>query len=114
AVNGDKITLNGTFDYSESNALVEWRKGIDGDISTTGDNYAILIDRNLTDIELTATHLGAAKIQGPGDVESTNLESFLSLTGLEHTNWKISNLEISGFDLSIGYMSNKTNASEIK
>lgn len=108
AVNDDQITLNGTFDYSESNALAEWAKGIDGDAATTGDNYAIQISRPLTGIRLSATALGAAKIQGPGDIPSANLESFVSLSGSNHSDWEISNLEISGFDVSIGYFNVNT------
>src|SRR5512134_3215493 len=67
AVPTDTITLAGTFDFTAPFAAAAWALGNDNTAST-GDDYAVTIPVNLADITLTATSLGSATIQGPGDL----------------------------------------------
>jgi uncharacterized repeat protein (TIGR01451 family) len=104
AVSGDTINLSGTFDFTQPFAAAAWALGNDN-TAATGDDYEVLVPAGLSNVTLTATSLGAATIQGPGDLPAVNLESFLvfdaSLSGASQ-GWTISNLRILDFDLSIG------------
>jgi len=104
ATSGDTITLSGTFDFTQPFAAAAWALGNDNTAST-GDEYEVLVPTGLSNVTLTATSLGAATIQGPGDLPTVDLESFLifdaSVSGAS-TGWTISNLRILDFDLSIG------------
>ena len=87
-------------------AAAAWALGNDG-IARTGDDYEVLAPRGVNNVTLTATSLGSATIQGPGDLAAVNLEAFLvfdpSLApGGTNQGWTISNLRILDFDLSIG------------
>ncbi len=104
AVSTDTITLAGTFDFTAPFAAAAWALGNDN-TAATGDDYMVLVPAGLNNVTLTATALGNATIQGPGDLAAINLESFLifdaSVSGAS-TAWTISNLRILDFDLSIG------------
>lgn len=102
AANGDVIQLQGTFDFRETNAAASWALGHDGLTGTT-DDYTVDVPANLNNVTLTAASLGAATIQGPGDMPTINLEAFLQFDGGPNQNWTISNLRIVDFDLSIGF-----------
>lgn len=69
----------------------------------TGDDYTVDVPAGLNNVTLTADSLGAATIQGPGDLPSVNLETFLQFNGGTNQNWTISNLRIVDFDLSMGF-----------
>ena len=102
AVPGDTITLAGTFDFTAPFAAAAWALGNDNTAST-GDDYAVTIPLNLADVTLTATSLGSATIQGPGDLAAIDLEGFLYFDGAgDNPSWTISNLRILDFDLGIG------------
>lgn len=105
AISGDTINLAGTFDWTEPNAAASWALGNDA-TPGTDDDYAVQVPANLDNVTLTAASLGAATIQGPGDLASFDQEAFLLFwtPSLFATNqdWTISNLRINNFDLGIG------------
>jgi uncharacterized repeat protein (TIGR01451 family) len=106
AANGDTIILSGTFDFTAPFAAAAWAAGNDGIIGNA-DDYEVSAPRGINSVTLTATSLGSATIQGPGDLPALDLESFLvfdaSLApGGGAQGWTISNLRILDFDLSIG------------
>ncbi len=104
------ITLNGNFDWSETNAVTEWAKGTNakagdgvGTVTGTGDDYSITPPLAVNGVTITSG-AGATTIQGGGDLAATSLETFLFLNakaGSSYKNWTISNLIIKGFDVSI-------------
>jgi hypothetical protein len=103
AVNGDTITLSGTFNWAEANAAASWALGNDG-VGGGLDDFSILVPANLNNVTLTATSLGAATIQGPGDLASFDLEAVLffdSDTGSTNSGWTISNIRFVDFDVAI-------------
>lgn len=103
---GDHIVLEGTFDWTEPNAAASWAAGSDGvDDGGTNDDYSILVPI-LNDGAITAASLGDARIQGPGDLPSVNLEGVFVLYNGGFRGWTFSNLEIFDFDLSIGMFFN--------
>ena len=104
AVNGQMIVLNGTFNWTEPNAAASWALGSDGiSQSGGGDDYCILPPANLSGVTITASSLGAATIQGPGDLPNANLEGvFEFFNDGDNQNWTISNLRFIDFDLAIG------------
>src|SRR5262245_56647549 len=102
---GQTVILSGTFDWTQPNAAASWALGNDGVIGI--DDFSLLVPGNVTGVTLTASSLGSARIQGPGDLAAADLESFLSFDnslahGTNYQNWTISNLEIFDFDLGIG------------
>lgn len=102
AVPTDVITLAGTFDFTAPFAAAAWALGNDN-TAATGDDYAVTIPLNLADVTLTATSLGSATIQGPGDLAALDLEGFLYFDGAgDNPSWTISNLRILDFDMGIG------------
>jgi hypothetical protein len=103
AVNGDTIVLSGTFNWTEPNAAASWALGSDG-IGGNDDDYGILAAANLNGVTITAASLGAATIQGPGDLAAVNLEGVFQFFNLgTNQNWTISNLRILDFDNPIGF-----------
>ena len=100
AVAGTRIILSGTFDWTESNAAASWSLGNDGLAGT--DDYTIRLPV-VNDVEITAGSLGAATIQGPGDLPGENLEGVFSADGGDNKNWAVNNLRILDFDLAIGF-----------
>jgi hypothetical protein len=98
---GAVIELQGTFDWTELNAAASWALGSDG-TGATGDDFSILVPQGLNSLTITAGSLGAATIEGPGDLPAVNLEAFLVFDGGDNQNLLISNLRIRNFDLSIG------------
>jgi hypothetical protein len=75
AGNGDTIILNGTFDFTQPFAATAWALGNDN-TAGTADDYSVYVPANLNGVTLTATSLGTATIQGPGDLAAVNLEGF--------------------------------------
>ena len=106
AVSGDTIILSGTFDFTQPFAAAAWALGNDN-TNATADDYEVLAPRGVNNVALTASSLGSATIQGPGDLAAVNLEAFLVFDpsvapGGTNQGWTISNLRILDFDLSIG------------
>ncbi len=102
--NGGTITLNGTFNWTEANAAASWALGSDGQTGGTfsDDDYTVSAPANLNGVTVTAASLGAATIQGPGDLAAVNLEGvFYFGSGSPNQNWTISNLRIVNFDIAI-------------
>jgi len=106
---GGAITLNGTFNWTEANAAASWAKGSDnltGGVYS-GDDYSIVPPVNRDNITFTAASLGAAAIQGPGDLAGLNLEGVLQFYSTANRpaganqNWTISNIRFLDFDSSI-------------
>jgi hypothetical protein len=98
--NSWSINLNGTFDWTETNAATSWSLGNDNIVSPA-DDYGIYVPANLNGVTFTAP-LGLTSIQGPGDLAAANLEGVLVFDGGDNQGWTISNLTFSNFDLSIG------------
>ncbi len=98
---GQTVTVSGTFDWTEANAAASWALGNDG-VASTADDFSLLVTPNVNDVTITAASLGSARIQGPGDLATANLEGVFVFDGGDNQNWTISNLEIFDFDLSIG------------
>ena len=98
---GDTIVFEGTFNWTEPNAAASWALGND-DTAATADDFSVLIPANINDVTLTATVLGDATFQGPGDLAAVNLEAVFVFDGGDNRNWTISNLRFLDFDLSIG------------
>jgi uncharacterized repeat protein (TIGR01451 family) len=101
AMPGDVITLSGVFNFAAPFAGAAWALGNDN-TAATFDDYSVYVPQGLNNVTLTATSLGSATIQGPGDLASLDLEGFLYFDGGDNQNWTISNLQIFNFDLSIG------------
>lgn len=106
---GGTITLSGTFNWTEANAAASWAKGSDnltGGVYS-GDDYSIVPPANRNNITFTAASLGAATIQGPGDLAALNLEGVLQFYSTanrpagNNQNWTISNIRFLDFDSSI-------------
>ncbi|MGI8436352.1 MAG: Calx-beta domain-containing protein [Chthoniobacterales bacterium] len=95
------ITLNGNFNWTEPNAAASWAAGSDGTPGTL-DDYSILVPDGLSGVTFTASSLGAASIQGPGDIPTFDLEGVFFFDGGTNTNWTISNIRFLDFDLTIG------------
>lgn len=107
ATSGTTITLSGTFDWTEPNAAASWALGSDGQTGTPAfenDDYSILARAGLNGVTVTSASLGAATIQGPGDLAAVNLEGVLQFySGGLNQNWTISNLRFLDFDNAIGF-----------
>lgn len=103
---GSTVNLAGTFNWTEPNAAASWARGSDGQTGTAAfdnDNYCILPPANRNNVTITAASLGAATIQGPGDLAAVNLEGvFQYFNDGDNQNLTISNLRFLDFDLSIG------------
>lgn len=102
AMNNDTINLTGNFDWTEANAAASWALGNDGAANTL-DDYSILVPPNLNNVTFTASSLGVATIQGPGDLAGVNLEGVLVFDGGDNQGWTISNIRFVDFDLSIAF-----------
>lgn len=98
---GSVVELEGTFDWTETHAAASWALGSDA-IAGSADDYSVTPAGGRSNITLTAVGpLGSAVIQGPGDLPSVDLESFLVLQAGAYQGWQIRNLEVRGFDLSL-------------
>ncbi len=102
---GSTVTLSGTFNWVEPNAAASWALGSDGQTGTpalSNDDYTILPPANRNGITITAASLGAATIQGPGDLPTANLEGvFQYFNEGDNQNTTISNIRFLDFDLAI-------------
>jgi len=106
ATSGTTIELSGTFNWAEPNAAASWALGSDGQTggAFSNDDYVILAPANLNNVTITAASLGAATIQGPGDLSGANLEGvFNFFAGGTNQNWTISNIRFLDFDNAIGF-----------
>jgi uncharacterized repeat protein (TIGR01451 family) len=105
AASGDTIILSGTFDFTQPFAAAEWAKGNDG-VAGNADDYEVLVPSGINNLTITASSLGSATIQGPGDLPAVDLEGFLVFDSFDfpggNQGCTISNLRILDFDLSIG------------
>jgi hypothetical protein len=100
ALEGQVITLSGTFDWINATAQAEWAKGNDG-IASAADDYGIYAPVNVNMVTLTAASLGSAVVQGPGDLPAANLEGVFFFDGGDNKDWIIENLEIKDVDMAI-------------
>ncbi len=91
---GTIVRLVGTFDWNEENAFASW----------AADDYGILAPSGVADVTITALALGDAVIIGPGELEDVNIyyEGFLYMWGGLYQGWTVENLDIRGFDWTIG------------
>lgn len=105
ASEGANITLSGNFNWAQSDAAASWAKGMDNIAATSSGNYTIRVNDILNDITISGDAFTSATIQGPGDLASENLESFLSFSSTQalssNKNWEISNLKIKNFDVAV-------------
>jgi uncharacterized repeat protein (TIGR01451 family) len=105
ASSGDTIILNGTFDFTQPFAAAAWALGNDNTASTA-DDYEVLVPSGVNNLTITATSLGSATIQGPGDLAAVDLEGFLVFDSFDfpggNQGCTVSNLRILDFDLSLG------------
>lgn len=105
ASSGDTIILNGTFDFTQPFAAAAWALGNDNTASTA-DDYEVLVPSGVNNLTITASSLGSATIQGPGDLAAVDLEGFLVFDSFDfpggNKGCTVSNLRILDFDLSLG------------
>jgi len=102
ALEGQTITLNGTFDWTNATAQAEWANGNDGIVSAA-DDYSILAPVNVNSVTLTASPQYSGFVQGPGDLAAANLEAVFVFDGGDNKNWIIENLEIKDVDMAIAF-----------
>lgn len=102
AMSGDTIMLSGTFDFTQPFAAAAWALGNDN-TSGTADDYSVYVPGGVDNVTITASSLGAATIQGPGDLAAVNLEGVFVFDGGPNQGWTISNLQFKDFDLSIAF-----------
>ena len=111
-VDNQTLTLTGTFNFANANAQAAWALGNNGvadaaavTSSGAGDDYSITVPDSLENITLTASSLGAATIQGPGDLAGVALETPLFFNNYRASssfqNWTISNITFKDFDVSV-------------
>jgi len=101
AIDDDVIELIGTFDWTEPNAFNSWADGSDG-VAATDDDFGIVYPAGRDRITLTALTQGDASIVGPGDLAGEDFEGFIFVLSEENRELEFSNLQIEGFDISIG------------
>ncbi len=96
------VELDGSFDWREPFAAAAWERGSDG-VTGNGDDWSILPAPGRANVTVTAVGgVGSARILGPGDLAGVDLEGVFSLTDGSFRGWSFRNLEVIGFDLSIG------------
>jgi len=91
ALDDDVIVLEGTFDWSEPNALASWDAG----------GFWSLWPQGVNRVTITAAASGAATIEGQGDLPQFDLEGVFGAAG-ENTGWEVSNLRFENIDNAIG------------
>ncbi|MBN2149132.1 MAG: tandem-95 repeat protein [Anaerolineales bacterium] len=99
------ITLDGTFDWDQPYALGSWALGADGSAGNV-DDYWIMGPQNTSHVTITASSLGDATVQGPGDLGDVDMEGFFGIwygTPSMNQYWTISNLQIYDFDVPISF-----------
>jgi hypothetical protein len=100
---GDVLVLSGHFDWTEPNAFNSWALGSDG-AAGTSDDYFLTVPRGLDNVTLEAAAGGGAAITGSGNRPAADVEGFLQFiagAGEHNRGWTISNLQITGFNISI-------------
>ncbi|MCM3873670.1 MAG: hypothetical protein ND895_23535, partial [Pyrinomonadaceae bacterium] len=101
SISGQTIILNGLFNWAEPNAAASWALGSNG-LAGDIDDYSVYPPANLNNVTFTAANLGAATIQGPGDLAVFDLEGVFFFDGGDNQNWTISNIRFLDFDNAIG------------
>jgi hypothetical protein len=102
ANSGDEIVLDGTFNWSESNAMTRWQEGNDG-VLGNADDWSIQLPINKLNVTIRGVTPGGGVITGPGDLTFANLEGVFVADGSgDYKGWTFRDLRIEGFDLSIG------------
>ena len=91
ALDDDVLVLQGTFDWSEPNAIASWDAG----------GFWSLWPQGVNRVTITASAPGTATIQGPGDLPQFDLEGVFGAAG-ENTGWEVSNLRFENIDNAIG------------
>ncbi|MDY7091512.1 MAG: hypothetical protein SX243_00925 [Acidobacteriota bacterium] len=89
---GTIVRLVGTFDWTEMNAFDSWE----------AEGFGILGPTGVADVTIGAQSLGDAVILGPGDLPELYFEGFLFLFGGTYQGWTIENLDLRGFDWTLG------------
>jgi hypothetical protein len=100
---GDVLVLSGNFDWTEPNAFNSWALGSDG-IAGTSDDYFLTVPHGLDNVTLAAAAGGGSAITGPGNRPAIDVEGFLQFiaaAGEHNRGWTISDLQITGFNISI-------------
>lgn len=106
---GDTIILgknalnDAIFNWDEANALASWELGNDG-VAANDDDWAILLGDNQDDVTVSANLADDITIQGPGDIDSANLEGvFVAFDNGTNTGWTFENFNIFDVDNAIGF-----------
>jgi len=91
ALADDVIELQGTFDWSEPNAIASWADG----------GWWSLWPQGVNRVTIRPASPGAATITGPGDLPQFDLEGVFGAVG-ENTGWEVSGLRFENIDNAIG------------
>lgn len=89
---GTVVRLVGTFDWTETNAFDSWE----------AEGFGILAPTGVANAFVRAENLGDAIVLGPGDLPEVYYEGFLFLYGGTYQGWTIENLDLRGFDWTMG------------
>lgn len=89
---GTIVRLVGTFDWTEMNAFDSWE----------AEGFGILGPTGVADVTIHAQSLGDAVVLGPGDLPELYFEGFLFLFGGTYQGWAVENLDLRGFDWTLG------------
>src|SRR6056297_2559369 len=91
AETGDVLELQGTFDWSEPNAVASWDAG----------GWWSLWPQGVNRVTIRPASPNAATISGPGDLPQFDLEGVFAAVG-ENTGWEVSGLRFENIDNAIG------------
>ena len=91
ALADDVLELQGTFDWSEPNAIASWDAG----------EWWSLWPQGVNRVTIRPSSPGAATISGPGDLPQFDLEGVFGAVG-ENTGWEVSGLRFENIDNAIG------------
>ncbi len=91
---GTEIRLLGVFDWTEANAMASW----------TAADYAVIAPGGVANVRIYAEELGDAVVLGPWELPDLDVyyEGFLHLFEGTYRGWTIENLELRGFDWTLG------------
>jgi hypothetical protein len=89
---GTIVRLVGTFDWTEMNAFDSWE----------AEGFGILAPTGIADVTVHAENLGDAIVLVPGDLPELYFEGFLFLFGGTYQGWTLENLDLRGFDWTLG------------
>ena len=91
ALDDDVLVLEGTFDWSEPNAIASWDAG----------GWWSLWPQGVNRVTIRPASPDAATISGPGDLPQFDLEGVFGAVG-ENTGWEVSGLRFENIDNAIG------------